>query len=123
MPRVHDDYDPDSAGLRIPGLYRALVTRERDRCRRDDDLARRMQQEYGYHCRRPRQLLRALEANEAVVMPRWLLGHRRSVPPVDLPWDRRAVTTVVISPDDMVRPAVGRCGWPGECADVAQDGL
>jgi hypothetical protein len=110
MPRVRYD-GSGGGGLRIPGLYRALLDKERDRQERADRATVRMREEFGYSSRRDRRLLDALEAGQTVVMPRWRVGHKRSTPPVDLPWDRHEVTTVRVSPDDVVRPAEGPGLW------------
>jgi hypothetical protein len=117
MPRVDDGYVAGGGGLRIPGLYGALLVRERGRQERADRATEHMRERFGYSSRRNRRLLDALEAGQTVVMPRWLVGHKRSTPRVDLPWDRQEVTAVTVSPDDVVRPAEGPCSWPGGAAD------
>jgi hypothetical protein len=114
MPRVNDGGPAD--GLRVPGLYRALLEKERRRCEEPDP--RRVLSDAPNDpapvFRRSRKLLDALEAGKAVVMPRWLVGSGRSVPPVVLPWDR-SVDYVRVSPDDGVRPAEysREHWWPG----------
>jgi hypothetical protein len=116
MPRVEAGSSIGGGGLRIPGLYRALLEKERDSQERADRATKHMHEEFGYSSRRDRRLLDALAAGQTVTMPRWRVGHKRSTPRVDLPWDRREVTTVTVSPDDVVRPAKGPCSWPGERA-------
>jgi hypothetical protein len=116
MPRVEAD-SCGGAGLHIPGLYRALLEKERTSQKRADRATERMREEFGYSSRRDRRLLEALEAGQTVIMPRWRVGHRRSTPPVDLPWDRQMVTTVAVSPDDVVSPTDEECPWDGKAAD------
>jgi hypothetical protein len=70
---------------------------------------------------RPRDLLDALEAGEAVLVGRpaaelqmhYLLGGRQK-----LPWDR-SVKSVRVSPDDVVQPTTEAHPWYGRGAGAA----
>jgi hypothetical protein len=118
VPRFSDG-EMDGLGVRVPGLYQALLVKERRRCR-EPDPRNILSDEPGYTSpvfHRSRRLLDALEAGKPVVMLRWMVGSRRSTPPVDLPWDRESVTAVLVSPDDVVRPAESTGHWPGGAAD------
>jgi hypothetical protein len=102
-------------GVRIPGIYQAMLEKERRRCAESDP--RRIYSsepdDPSPVYRRPRVLLEGLEGGKPALMARWMVGSRRSTPPVDLPWDRESVRTVRVSPDDVVSPADGECSWPG----------
>lgn len=114
MPR----FEARGGGIQIPGLYRALLEKERQRCAEPDP--RRIWSgdpgEPAAVFHRSRRLLDALEAGKPVVMVRWMVGSHVSVPPVVLPWDR-SVKSVLVSPDDVVSPAEGDGSWPGGAAE------
>jgi hypothetical protein len=93
---------------------------ERRRCARPDPRVLVGRDDRLRSFRRTRRLLDGLEAGLPVVVVRWLLGSRRSVPPVDLPWDRGSVVSVRVSPDDVVSPVEYDCGWPGSVAGDAR---
>jgi hypothetical protein len=85
VPRFSDG-EMDGLGVRVPGLYQALLERERRR-RAQADPRNILSDDPGdlrpvY--RRTRRLLDALEAGLPVVMVRWMVGSRRSTPAVDL---------------------------------------
>ena len=108
MPRVESS--ADEAGLRIRGVYAALLALERDRYERSERTAARMKAEYGTFCRRNTGLLvERLEAGEAVTIGRAtvesaLWERDRPPRPVRLPFDR-AVRFTQVRADDTVVPA------------------
>jgi hypothetical protein len=107
MPRVESSSD---AGLRIQGVYAALLAFERDRFERSERTAARMKSEYGTFCRRNNGcLIERLDAGEMVTVDRAtveLALWERDRPPnrVRLPFDRE-VRRVRVSPDDRLRAA------------------
>jgi hypothetical protein len=109
-----------NGGVHVPGLYQALLEKERRRCAKPDPrriFSSDSRDDPAHVSRRSRSLLNVLEAGTPVVMPRWMVGSRQSVPPVDLPWDRSVVDSVHVSSDDVVRPAQSAGNWPGGAAD------
>jgi hypothetical protein len=111
MPRV-DQAGVAGGGLRVPGLYRALLARERWHHERYGELRARPPLREGELpvYRRPRHLLDALEAGEPVTVPRWRLGGH-SMPRMPDVWrsDRRP-TAFAVTSDDSVRPVLGEVG-------------
>jgi hypothetical protein len=106
-------------GIRVPGLYEALLVKERRRCREPDprNILSDQPGDMSPVFHRSRRLLDALEAGKPVVLPWWMVGSPRSQPPVVLPWDRQEVPSLLVSPDDVVRPAESSGHWPGCAAD------
>jgi hypothetical protein len=109
MPRV--EADSSCGALRVPGLYAALLERERKRQERAE---RRSAVTYTYPAedlavmRRPDHLLRALEAGEPVVVRGHDLGGW-SIPTVPLsPEQKDWPNWYTVTPDDRIVPA----GYP-----------
>jgi hypothetical protein len=107
MPRV-DASGGVAGGLRVPGVYRALLARERWHHQRYGDLGPRRLYRDGEPLplyRRPRHVLDALEAGEPVTVPWWSLGGH-GMPPMPDGWrGDRADSSFVVCADDMVRAA------------------
>lgn len=104
MPRFDDSLV--DVGLYVPGVYAALLDRERERNARSDQLAAYMQARDGCHFRRGRGLADRLDAGESVVLRRvsveQAFWHRdRPAGRVKLPLDRD-VRHVEITADDRV---------------------
>ncbi|WP_197382854.1 hypothetical protein [Mycolicibacterium mengxianglii] len=104
MPRVSESEVSPESGVRVPGVYQAMLERERGRHRHGPRLADPSDPSKGFFLR-PDGLLRALEAGEPVVVSTIKVGHKYSDPPVRWPWDARAVLRVQVSSDDRIKPA------------------
>jgi hypothetical protein len=107
MPRVESSAE---AGLRVRGVYEALLALERERNERSDRRVARMMAERGHCFHRSKLLAERLEAGESVRVDRAtvesaLWERDRPPRPVRLPFDRE-VRSVNVSPDDRVVPAV-----------------
>lgn len=128
MPRVRGGVR--RPGLRVPGVYAALLARERKRHGRAQLAGRR----------RPRHLLVALEAGASVVVRGHDLGGR-DIPAVPLSAEQKqwpnwysvtpddgvelAESPVVdpIAPADVVKPSDREIPWYGCAVDHRNDGL
>ena len=108
MPRAESSAE---AGLRIRGVYAALLALERDRFERSERTAARMRAEHGTFCRRNTGgLLERLDAGDPVLVDRArveLALWERDRPPrrVRLPFDPE-VRSVQVSSDNRIVPAV-----------------
>jgi hypothetical protein len=92
VPRVSAEDVGGAEAVVAPGLYQALLQRERGK-----DYRTVVSDESAF--RRPRHLLEALEAGSTVVVP---LPSRKW----GLPWTRAdGITTVTVTVDDVVRPS------------------
>jgi hypothetical protein len=107
-----------AGGLVVEGIYRGLLERERVKCAERDPrraLAKPDDDSEAGLFLRPRALLIALEAGQDVIV-----GRRTAELALDfrfrLPWDR-AVKSVRVSPDDVVRPTDSEHPWYGRAAD------
>lgn len=95
MPRAAEE---TTGALRVAGLYRALLERERARQERADRL-----RDGGVPMKRNRRLLDALEAGEPAVVPATRLGGHE-IPRVPLSREQRQwPNRFVVSADDTVR--------------------
>lgn len=102
MPRF--EVGEGDGGLVVEGIYRGMLERERVRCGQPDPrrtVADPQNPDSGFY-RHPRRLLDALEAGHAVVVSRRTAEMGRDFR-FRLPWER-AVRSVRVSPDDVVRP-------------------
>lgn len=120
--------DPDT-GVVVPGIYASLLPwAEKEYAKSGDPRWRYCHDDgQGGMCRRgpgcghgdppPKpqssqgRMLEALKAGQSVVVSNWVasghrwLGTKWSEPQFALPWDRRAVRNVRVSPEDQVSPA------------------
>lgn len=104
-------------GFRAPGLYAALLERERDYMERRPldprwayTAAAKRGEDPPFCYRRSRHLLDALEAGKTVLVS--LPGREWG-----LPWTRPEVTVVTITADDVVQPSDEVSGYPGRAVD------
>ncbi|MDT5348329.1 MAG: hypothetical protein QOH91_1616 [Mycobacterium sp.] len=113
MPRV--DYSR-GAGRRVPGVYAAMLEKERERHDRYGEavvLGGREQRvvwaDPDDHSagvfRRDDKLLKLLEAGKPVIVQRWWVGSRKSKLSVHWPYERGTVKFVQVNPDDTITPA------------------
>jgi hypothetical protein len=100
MPRVSDDGSAGADGIRVHGVYLAMLDREREHHNRygRDGITWVDDNDPSQGCVvRPRELLDLLEAGRPVIVRRIKAGHKRSTPPVVLPWDPRTVRFVQVA--------------------------
>ena len=115
MPRVSDDGSAGGDGIRVRGVYLAMLDREREHHNRygRDGITWVDDNDPSQGCVvRPRELLDLLEAGRPVIVRRIKAGHKRSTPPVVLPWDPRTVRFVQVGPGDTITPAA-ELEWDG----------
>ena len=74
MPRTGLGRGGVGHGVRVPGVYQALLDRERDWNERDDRMAADMLREHGSSFRRDRRLTELLEAVKSVAAGTCTLG-------------------------------------------------
>lgn len=98
-----------AGGLKVVGVYAALLDLERERSERDDRRSARMIAAEGFCYRRGRLLAQRLAAGESVVLDcatvelaLWYRNRQRA----RLPFGREARRRVQVSADDRILPVV-----------------